>query len=211
MSKIIALKKNYGDFLVDIPEWVIADEGVTVLRGPSGSGKSSVVRLLLGLEDCPGLSWKLGEVDIAELPIQQRNLGVVFQNYDLFPHMTAKENIIFAALARKLSHDQFEKRLADFIAELQLDKCLDRKAAVLSGGERQRVALARALIGRPRFLFLDEPFAALDADLRDDARRLVRRIIQKENIPTLLITHDPSDVTALADHIVEIRSGRLVK
>lgn len=211
MSWVRNLKHDYGDFQIDIPEWEILDSGVTALWGPSGSGKTSVFRLLLGL-DRPqaGFSWEFDKIDLAQLPTPERRLGVVFQTLDLFPHMSARENIEFAARARKVPERDFHPHLEELVSVLALESCLDRRAAVLSGGEKQRVALARALIGRPRILFLDEPFSALDADLRYEARALVKRVIEREKIPTVLITHDRQDLEAFDGKVTEIRAGRLV-
>ena len=208
------LRKNYEGFSLDISEWKVSDDGITALSGRSGSGKTSVIRILLGLEDCPGLSWLVttpeGEKDLAKLPIEKRNLAVVFQNYELFPHLTAEENILFAAKAQRIPNREARERLERLAARLQIEGILKRKASVLSGGERQRVALARALIRNPRFLFLDEPFSALDIDLRQEARDLVKSIVSDYKVPTLLVSHDPADIDALAAHVVKIADGRLI-
>lgn len=211
MSLIEQLKKQYDDFLIDIPRWEILDEGVTALWGPSGAGKSSVIRLLLGLEKCPEFRWNFKGVDLAKLSPAQRNLGVVFQSYELFPHMSAKENILFAAEARKLSFAEAESRLHQFVQKLSLQSCLERQAQLLSGGEKQRVALARALMSKPRLLILDEPFSALDAGLRQEARLLLKEILSAEKIPALLVTHDPEDLKTLASQVNEIENGKLKK
>lgn len=209
MSLVENLIRDYGDFKVDIPRWEIADTGVTALWGPSGSGKTSVFRLLIGLEPCPGLKWNFKGEDLAQISPSERRLSVVFQNLELFPHMTAEENILFAARARKIETANADlKKLSE---ELRLAGFLDRKASVLSGGEAQRVALARAVIGKPRFLFLDEPFSALDAGLRAEARTMTKNLVKRLNIPTLLVTHDQEDLNQLADHVVKILDGRLVK
>lgn len=210
MSQIEHLCRDYGDFRIEIPQWSLADQGVTALWGPSGAGKTSVFRLLIGLDPCPRLKWLFKGQDLAALPVPEKRFGVVFQNLELFSHMTAEENIVFAARARRLEPKSVQTKLDQLFSVLQLSAVRDRPAHVLSGGERQRVALARALIGEPRFLFLDEPFSSLDADLRREARHLVRTVIQPLAIPTLLITHDPEDLSALADHVVKIRNGRLV-
>jgi sulfate transport system ATP-binding protein/putative spermidine/putrescine transport system ATP-binding protein len=210
MSVIKNLHREYPGFTIDIPYWEIADRGITALSGPSGSGKTTVFRLLTGLEPCPGLSWEFGGVDLASLPPPARRLGVVFQSFELFPHMTAEQNIFFAARARGLRGDEFSARVTELVRDLGLSDCLGRRASVLSGGEAQRVALARAVIAQPRFLFLDEPFSSLDRDLRIEARALVRQVISRLGIPTLLITHDEDDLRALAASVVRIRAGRLV-
>lgn len=210
MSVIKNLIRDYGDFKIEIPSWEIADQGLTALWGPSGSGKTSVFRLLIGLESCPGLEWNFGGTDLAKLPVPERRLGVVFQSLELFPHLTARQNIEFAFRARHIPLAEREPALQRLVSALQLGNCLERPARLLSGGEQQRVAIARALGGRPRFLFLDEPFSALDADLRTGARQLVKRVIEEFSIPTLLITHDREDVEALGARLVRLREGRLV-
>lgn len=211
MSIVEGLKKIYdGGFTLDIPRWEIADCGVTALWGPSGSGKTSVFRVLMGLEDCATLSWKFGDLDLARVSAPERKLGVVFQSLELFPHMTAAENILFAARCRGVVSEEAQNKLEELSADLQMKSYLQRPARVLSGGEAQRVALARALIGKPRMLLLDEPFSSLDASLRGDARVLVKKTIAKFSIPTLLVTHDEEDLRVLADHVVKIVDGKLI-
>lgn len=210
MSLVENLLREYDGFKLNIPRWEIPDQGVTALWGPSGSGKTSVFRLLIGLEPCPGLKWTHQGVDLARLPVPERHLGVVFQTLELFPHMTAEQNILFAARARKMDVKQARARLKELSEELRMQSYLQRKAAVLSGGEAQRVALARAVITQPRFLFLDEPFSSLDQELRGEARSLVKQLIAKMGIPTLLVTHDVEDLSVLAETIVKIKDGQLV-
>lgn len=210
MSIVENLIKDYGDFRVHIPHWDIADKGITALWGPSGSGKTSVFRLLIGLEPCEGLHWKFGDLDLAALDPSQRRLGVVFQTLELFPHLSAEENILFAARARGVQKNEAREALRDLTEELRITNILHRKAQVLSGGEAQRVALARAVIGQPRFLFLDEPFSSLDAQVRSEARALVAHVVERLEVPTLLVTHDQEDLNALADTIVKIKDGQLV-
>lgn len=205
------LRHDYGDFLIEIPHWEILDQGVTSLWGSSGAGKTSVFRLLLGLEKPEaGFSWVFHGVDLARLSVPERRLGVVFQTLELFPHMNARENILFAAEARRIPQAEADKHLSELVETLSLESCLARRASVLSGGEKQRVALARALIGNPRILFLDEPFSALDANLRTEARALVKRAIEKEKIPTVLITHDEEDIKAFGGKMSEIKNGRII-
>ncbi len=210
MSVVKNLQREYSGFSIDIPHWEIADTGITALIGPSGAGKTTVFRLLIGLEPCPSLSWIFKGEDLALLSPPERRLGVVFQSLELFPHMTAKQNILFAARARNMSAASVEPRLQELVQDLRLEACLLRQAHLLSGGEAQRVALARAVIAQPRFLFLDEPFSALDTKLKVEARDLVRRVMDRLQIPTLLITHDPDDIRALAQAAVEIHNGKIL-
>lgn len=211
MSLVENLHRDYGDFKLDVPRWEILDQGVTVLSGPSGSGKTSLFRILLGLEACPGLRWNFKGEDLATLKTPQRRLGVVFQSLDLFPHMTALGNIEFAAKARGIEKEKFQNKVKELVDVMQMKSFLNRKTSLLSGGEKQRVAIARALVGEPRMLFLDEPFSALDQGLRDESRRLVKEVIDREKIPTLLVTHDPQDVEVLASKISLIRDGKIIE
>jgi len=211
VSVIQNLSRDYGDFQINIPHWEISDKGITVLWGPSGAGKTSVFRLLIGLDDSPSLSWTFQGVDLAQLPIPEKKLGVVFQSLDLFPHMTAQQNIFFAADARKIPKEQKQKHFTELTETLQLNHCLKRNVQKISGGEAQRVALARALIGQPRLLLLDEPFTALDPETRHEARQFVKKAVDQQKIPTLLISHDHEDVKQLADACVHIKNGKLIK
>lgn len=211
MSLVENLFRNYGDFKIDIPSWEILDEGVTVLWGPSGSGKTSVFRLLIGLENVPNFRWIFKDHDLAKMVVPRRRLGVVFQSLDLFPHMTAEENILFAAKAREIPPEQAYEKLQELSSILQMTSFLNRPVSVLSGGEKQRVAIARALIGNPRILLLDEPFSALDQELRQESRALIKRVIEKEKIPTLLVTHDPADVEVLANKVCTIQQGKIIE
>ncbi|MGZ3796362.1 MAG: ATP-binding cassette domain-containing protein [Pseudobdellovibrionaceae bacterium] len=211
MSLVENLFKDYGDFKIDIPSWEILDQGVTVLWGASGSGKTSVFRLLIGLESAGNLKWTFQEQDLAKMKVPQRRLGVVFQTLDLFPHMTAEENILFAAKARNISSPQAQAKLLELTQVLQMNSFLHRPVRVLSGGEKQRVAIARALSGQPRILLLDEPFSALDQDLRQESRDLIKKVIEREKIPTVLVTHDPLDVEMLAHKVSTIKHGQIVE
>lgn len=212
MSLVESLSKNYGDFKIDIPSWEILDEGVTVLWGASGSGKTSVFRLLIGLETAdPGFKWIFKGQDLAKLKVPERRLGVVFQTLDLFPHMSAKENILFAAKAREISEAQARENLQELSEVMQMKSFLDRPVKLLSGGEKQRVAIARALSGDPRILLLDEPFSALDQELRQESRALIKRVIERKKIPTLLVTHDSLDVEFLANKVSTIKQGHLTE
>jgi len=211
VSLVQNLKRNFGNFQIDIPRWEILDQGVTALWGKSGSGKSTILRCLLGLDSCPGLTWTIDGKNLANLSIGDRRIGVVFQGYELFPHMTAAQNILFAARARRRSLDESTKDLMGLADQLSITKVLHQIPSHLSGGEQQRVALARALIGQPRIIFLDEPFSALDEDLRQEARELVRRILSLNKIPAVLISHDQRDIDFLGNKITLLAEGKIVK
>ena len=209
MSIVKNIEFTRGELKLSVPEWSFPDQGVTAILGRSGSGKSTLLRILMGLTPCPGFSWELNGVNLAKLPIQQRRLGVVFQGYELFHHMTAMENITFAGEARGLPKQERQIQAKELLTSLKLSSVQDRPASFLSGGEKQRVALARALIGGPRCLLLDEPFAALDPSVRSEARSLVHETVTRLEVPVLMITHDIADVEQLADSRFELNSGRL--
>ncbi|MBY0386374.1 ATP-binding cassette domain-containing protein, partial [bacterium] len=208
MSVVKNLRKQIGNISIDINDWDIADQGLTLLWGASGAGKTTVLRLLLGLEpaDSP-FQWKLGDQDLAVLPPHQKKIGVVFQHLALFPHLSAKENILFplqaAGQSVELSHWE------DIISLLGIASILEQKTYKLSGGEKQRVALGRALVTRPRLLILDEPFSALDIPLKKQARVLLRKTMENYKIPVLLVSHDPQDVEALAQRVVILENGKI--
>lgn len=211
MSLVKKLRIQYSDFLVDIKDWEILDRGVTVLWGPSGSGKTSVFRGLLGIEPQVECSWIFREQDFGKLSVQKRKIGVVFQNYELFSHMTGLQNIKFAAEARGVKKAEYEEALKALSSKLRIEQVLDKNVKLLSGGERQRVALIQALIGKPNILFLDEPFSALDEELKQESRELVKDVLNEQEIPVLLITHDRRDVDFLAQKVSLIQAGKIVE
>lgn len=212
MSLIKNINFKLGSFELLIPQLEIADVGVTAIQGESGSGKSTLLNVLIGLHKPVGYEWIFKGTDLARLEISERRLGVVFQGYDLFPHLTAQENIEIVLKARypKKENQQIQlSKLAEAAEQLKLDKCWSTKAENLSGGEKQRVALLRAVFSNPRMLILDEPFSALDADLRNESRLVLKNFIHKLEVPVLLVTHDAEDVSVLAQHSFRMKNGRI--
>ena len=213
-----------SNFALEVEEWNLPDEGMVILQGPSGCGKSTLIRCLLGIAPCPSLSWHFGEEDLVQKPLAERELGVVFQEESLFPHLTALDNLRFAgqvrakARARKFRRNIPEERerllrkREDLVQALDMKGFLNRPVAQLSGGERKRVALARALMTFPRFLLLDEPFSSLDPALKKETCKLVKKVVWREKCPTLLITHEQEEIKWLSDGKVSItymKEGRL--
>lgn len=207
MSEIHNLKFRQGDFELDVPNLSISDVGITALVGASGSGKSTFLRCLIGLNRAKNWSWIFKGEDLAKLSPSERKLGVVFQKLDLFPHMKSIENLYFATDARRMSRAEANTRIADLSAMLNMESFLNRPAYQLSGGEAQRVALARAVIAKPRFLLLDEPFSSLDPHLKEEARKLVKLLITQEKIPSLLVTHDQEDMNHIAQYVINMVKG----
>ena len=207
MALIKNMHLKLGNFLLSVDGLELADSGVTAFIGPSGAGKSTFFNILIGLQGLQKWSWIYQQSDLAQLSISDRRLGVVFQNYELFPHMTAEQNIRIVFQARN-KPDTFLKVVMPLVSKLNLDRVWKSAVVNLSGGEKQRLALLRALICRPRILLLDEPFAALDKESRHEARTLVKDIFTELQIPVYLITHDETDVEVLAQHKVLIDNGR---
>ena len=209
MSLIKNLHYKFEGFELKADALVIPDMGITVLQGPSGSGKSTFLNILIGLEKPKSCTWTFQGTELSVLPIEDRRLGVVFQSYDLFPHMTAEENVTLVLKARN-PKDQWSPllvKLQELTGELGLNKCWHTRAQHLSGGEKQRVALLRAVISNPRLLLLDEPFSALDTENRVEARKTLKAFIERVRVPALIVTHDEEDVKVLADHVYHLKHG----
>ena len=211
LSLIKNLIYKVGEFELNIHEWSFLDQGVIALTGASGSGKTTILKILCGLLPCPQLFWEFQGKNLAVLTPPERRLGVCFQDLRLFPHLSAKQNIVFAIRARGFSFSDKKKDFDEIISFLELEKSLDLFIEDLSGGEKQRVALARALIVRPHFLFLDEPFSYLDETIRKKARLLTTEIVQRYSIPLLLVSHDKEDIKGLADEEFYLENGKIHK
>ncbi len=186
---------------------------LVALLGPSGSGKTTILRMVAGLEYADGGRILFGDQDATDIPVRERGVGFVFQHYALFPHMSVAENIAFGMKVsrRKRSNVEIDARVADLLRLMQLDGLGSRFPAQISGGQRQRVALARALAVDPRVLLLDEPFGALDANVRRDLRRWLRDIHEELGITTLFVTHDQEEALDLADRVVILDQGSIVQ
>jgi sulfate transport system ATP-binding protein len=185
--------------------------GITALLGPSGSGKSTVLRVIAGLEH-PDLGQILfGDDDYTAVPAQHRGVGFVFQSYALFKHMTVRRNIAFPLNVRKVEREEARHRVDELLALVQLEGLGERYPAQLSGGQRQRVAFARALAIEPRLLLLDEPFGALDAQVRLELRDWLRRFHDERHVTTLLVTHDQEEAMEVSDHVVVMHEGRVAQ
>lgn len=177
------------------------------LLGPSGCGKTTALRSVAGLETVDSGSITIDGVDVTSQPTNKRDLGMVFQSYSLFPHMTAGQNVEFGLRMRKVPAAERASRAADALDMVGLSSFIDRFAHELSGGQQQRVALARALVTRPRVLLLDEPLSALDAKVRLQLRDEIRRIQTELGITTLFVTHDQEEALAVADRVAVMRAG----
>ncbi|MGV1988261.1 sulfate/molybdate ABC transporter ATP-binding protein [Agrobacterium sp. 22-221-1] len=183
------------------------------LLGPSGSGKTTILRMVAGLEYSDGGRIFFGEEDATNIPVRDRGVGFVFQHYALFPHMTLHQNIAFGMKVSKVKRDKaaIDARVEELLRLVKLDGLGDRFPAQISGGQRQRVALARALSVDPKVLLLDEPFGALDANVRRDLRRWLREIHDSLGITTIFVTHDQEEALDLADRVVILNQGEIVQ
>jgi multiple sugar transport system ATP-binding protein len=187
----------------------VANGELLVLVGPSGSGKSTILRLMAGLEPVTGGVIRIGERDVTELPPQQRDIAMVFQNYALYPHMTVRQNLGFGLTIRKQPVAMVDQRVRTVAASLGLEALLERKPAQLSGGQRQRVALGRAIVREPLAFLFDEPLSNLDAQLRVETRVELSRLHRQLGATMVYVTHDQSEALTLGDRIAVLKEGVL--
>jgi ABC-type Fe3+/spermidine/putrescine transport system ATPase subunit len=204
------LVKRYGSVAaVDGISLSVAEGSFLSLVGPSGCGKTTVLRMVAGLIEPDGGRIYVGGDDVTDVAVHKRNLGLVFQSYALFPHMTVAENVAFGLHRRGVSKSDVEARVKKALDMVRLKGLADRAPRQLSGGQQQRTALARALVVEPRLLLLDEPFSNLDALLRDEMRIEIKRLQQEVGITTLFVTHDQGEALGMADQVAVMNRGRL--
>ncbi|MGH9182053.1 MAG: sulfate/molybdate ABC transporter ATP-binding protein, partial [Acidimicrobiales bacterium] len=200
--------KRFGDFValddvsVDIPTG-----SLTALLGPSGGGKSTLLRIIAGLEHPDSGTVEIAGEDSTSLPPQRRNVGFVFQHYAAFKHLSVRRNVAFGLEIRKRPRDEIRARVDELLELVHLQQFGDRLPSQLSGGQRQRMALARALAVEPQVMLLDEPFGALDAKVRRELRDWLRRLHDEVHVTTVFVTHDQEEAMDVADEIVVINNG----
>ena len=208
--KIEHVSRHFGDnvALADVNLAVREGEFFSLL-GPSGCGKTTLLNIIAGfLDETSGTVYIDGK-DVSNLPPHQRNIGMVFQNYALFPHLSVFDNVAYGLKIRKLPKKEIEKRVHDALSLVQLSAFAERRPHQLSGGQQQRVAIARALAIEPSVLLLDEPLSNLDAKLRKDMQLELRNIQRNVGITTILVTHDQEEALSLSDRIGVLGDGRL--
>ena len=184
---------------------------ITSLLGPSGSGKSTLLRIIAGLEYADGGKVLVNGEDLTPVPVQKRQIGFVFQNYALFGHMSVFDNVAFGLTTRREAKSVITERVHQLLSLIQLSGYEHRLPSQLSGGQRQRVALARALATEPKVLLLDEPFGALDTQVRVELRDWLHRLHEETRVTTLLVTHDQEEALELSEHVVLLRDGQVVQ
>ena len=210
ISQIKNLEFTAEAFHLSIPHLEFSETGVTAITGHSGSGKSTFFKILLGLYHPENWSWILNQKEMSKLALDQRQLGVVFQSYELFPHLTAQENILLVMKARKNLDKISTELLEHFKHVLKLEKCWNTKGKNLSGGEQQRVALLRAVLSKPQLILLDEPFSALDHEIKQEAYALVQSVLHEIKVPALMITHNLQEAQLFTNSIIEFKNGKIV-
>lgn len=209
---LIGVQKKYGDVfaVAEVSLTVEPGEFLTLL-GPSGSGKTTTLNMVAGFETPTAGTILLGDTDITHVPTHKRGLGMVFQSYALFPHMSVLENVLYPLRRERSSAHTKRQRAMQALESVSLDHLAARKPAQLSGGQQQRVALARAFVSNPPILLMDEPLSALDKALRTQMQEEIRRLHHELGTTVLFVTHDQEEALALSDRIVIMRDGRIAQ
>jgi sulfate/thiosulfate transport system ATP-binding protein len=204
------VSKQFGAFTaLDDVSIGVADGALTALLGPSGSGKSTLLRIIAGLEEPDWGEVTIGGEVVTGTPARNRGVGFVFQHYAPFKHMTVHNNVAFGLTIRKRPKAEVDARVKELLALVRLDGLAERYPSQLSGGQLQRMALARALAVQPKVLLLDEPFGALDAQVRGELREWLRRLHDEIHVTTIFVTHDQEEAMEVAEQIVVMNGGRI--
>ena len=204
------LLKTYGELrAVDDVSLAIRDGELLALLGPSGCGKTTTLRVIAGFVQPDSGTVHFGDRDVTRVPVHKRNVGMVFQGYALFPHLTVAKNVEFGLRVRGWDKERVGRRVKEMLEWVQLDGMSERRPRQLSGGQQQRVAVARAMAIQPDVLLLDEPFSALDAKLRLQMRTEIRELQRQAKITSVFVTHDQEEAMAIADRIGVMNQGRL--
>jgi sulfate/thiosulfate transport system ATP-binding protein len=202
--------KTFGAFTaLDDVSISVGDGRLTALLGPSGGGKSTLLRIIGGLDDADSGTVEINGVDSTRVPAQKRNVGFVFQHYAAFTHMSVRKNVAFGLEVRKRPKAEVRAKVDELLSLVHLEQFADRLPSQLSGGQRQRMALARALAVEPRLLLLDEPFGALDANVRKELREWLRRLHDEVHVTTIFVTHDQEEALEVSDELVVINGGKV--
>ena len=200
--------KKYGDLTIipDLSAFIKNGEFFTLL-GPSGCGKTTLLRMIAGFNSIEGGTIKFDEKVINDIPAQKRNIGMVFQSYAIFPHLTVRQNVEYGLKIRKVPKEQMKDRIDEILKVVKIDEYQDRLPERLSGGQQQRVALARAIVIHPQVLLMDEPLSNLDAKLRIEMRSAIRDVQKQVGITTVYVTHDQEEALAISDRVAVMKLG----
>lgn len=208
--RIEGAKKVYGDVtVIENLSLTVPDGALFTLLGPSGCGKTTLLRMIAGFNSIEGGDFYFGDNRINNMEPSKRNIGMVFQNYAIFPHLTVRDNVAFGLKQKKATKEKVVAETDKYLKLMQIDEYRDRKPDQLSGGQQQRVALARALAVNPDVLLMDEPLSNLDAKLRVDMRQAIREIQCEVGITTVYVTHDQEEAMAISDSIAVMNQGRI--
>ena len=200
--------KRYGkDTIINDLSLEVRPGEFFTLLGPSGCGKTTLLRMIIGFNSVEGGTFKIDDQVINDIPTNKRNIGMVFQNYAVFPHMSVFDNVAFGLKNRKVPKEEIQRRVDEILKVVKIDHLKDRMPAKLSGGQQQRVALARAIVIEPAILLMDEPLSNLDAKLRVEMRNAIKRIQQQIGITTVYVTHDQEEALAVSDRIAVMNGG----
>ena len=202
--------KRFGAFTaLDDVSITVGDGKLTALLGPSGGGKSTLLRIIGGLDEADSGAIEIEGLDATHVPARKRNVGFVFQHYAAFSHMSVRKNVAFGLEVRKRPKAEVRAKVDELLSLVHLEQFADRLPSQLSGGQRQRMALARALAVEPKLLLLDEPFGALDANVRKELREWLRRLHDEVHVTTIFVTHDQEEALEVSDELVVINAGRV--
>lgn len=200
--------KKYGDHtVIDGLSLDVRPGEFFTLLGPSGCGKTTLLRMIIGFNSIEGGEIRIGDRRINDVPPNQRNMGMVFQNYAIFPHMSVRDNVAFGLKMRGVSAEEIDRRVDEILRVVKIDALRDRMPTALSGGQQQRVALARAIVIAPEVLLMDEPLSNLDAKLRVEMRNVIKQIQRQIDITTVYVTHDQEEALAVSDRIAVMEGG----
>lgn len=210
MLELIDVKKSYdGVTILNDVNFTVEDGEIISILGSSGSGKTTLLNIILGIKEVDNGKIIYNGTDVTDVPMEERGFNIVFQDYALFPHLNAYENIVYGL--KNKPDVSTKEEVDDMIELLGLREHLDKKIEQLSGGQKQRVALARTLVMKPKLLLLDEPLSALDGVIKESIKAKIKQIAKELNLTTIIVTHDPEEALSLSDKVMIINGGKILQ
>lgn len=210
MLELIDVKKSYdGVTILNDVNFTVEDGEIISILGSSGSGKTTLLNIILGIKEVDKGKIIYNGTDVTDVPMEERGFNIVFQDYALFPHLNAYENIVYGL--KNKPDVSTKEEVDDMIELLGLREHLDKKIEQLSGGQKQRVALARTLVMKPKLLLLDEPLSALDGVIKESIKAKIKQIAKELNLTTIIVTHDPEEALSLSDKVMIINGGKILQ